>query len=73
MFLRLAKVQNYFCSPSRLGSLTLKPAAFEDGYLSPVSSEASEGRIPNTNQLHNIEQNRNTNQKLFFKEKNSIH
>ena len=34
-----------------LGSVTLKPAAFEYVYLPPVASEASEGRILNTNQL----------------------
>ena len=52
--------------PSRLGSITLKPAAFEDVYLPPVAIKASGGRILNTNQLHNKEQVVNTNQQLFF-------
>ena len=37
--------------PSSLGSLTLKPAAVRDLYLIPVVSEASRGRILNTNQI----------------------
>ena len=65
-FLVSAKVQNYFCSSSRLGSLTLKPSAFEVVYLFPVASEASGGRIPNSNQLHNIAPFLNTNQQLFL-------
>jgi len=43
-----------------------KTAAFEDVYISPVSSEASVGRILNTNQLHNIERLMNLNRQLFL-------
>ena len=46
--------------------MNLKPVAFEDVYISPISSEASGGRIINTNQLHNIGQLMNTNQQLFL-------
>ena len=67
MYVKLLKIQIYFCSPPRLGSLTLKPAAFEDVYLHPVASKASGGRILNTNQLHNIEQLLDTNQQNFLK------
>ena len=49
MYLKMAKIQNYFSCPSRLGSLTPKPAAFEDAYLPPVASKVSGGRILNTN------------------------
>ena len=66
MFLRLTKIQIYFCSLSRLGSLTLKPATFEDIYHRSVASEASGGRMLNTNQLRNIEQLLNTNQQLIL-------
>ena len=65
MFLNLVKIQNYFCLLSKLGSQTLKPVAFEDAYLHPVASRASEGRILNTKQLHNIEQLLITNQQFF--------
>ena len=67
MYIKLAKIQIYFCSPPRLGSPTLKPAAFEDVYLHPVASKASGGRILNTNQLHNIEQLLNANKQIFLK------
>ena len=49
-----------------MGSLNLKTAVFEGVYLSPVSSEASGGRILNTYQLHNYEQLMNINQQLFL-------
>ena len=55
LFLRWAKTQNYFSSPSRLGSLTLKLTVFKDVYLHPVASEANGWRMLNTNQLHDIE------------------
>ena len=64
MYLKLAKIENYFFSTSRLGSLTLRPAACKDAYLHPIASKASGGRILNTNQFHNIEQILNTNQPL---------
>ena len=67
MYIKLAKIQIYFCSPPSLGSPTLKPAAFEDVYLHPVASKASGGRILNTNHLHNIEQLLNANQQIFLK------
>ena len=65
MYLKAAKIHNYFCSPSRLGSIALEPAAFADAYFPPVASKASGGNILNTNQLHNIEQLLITNQQLF--------
>ena len=58
-----AKFQNFSCTLSTLGFLTLKPAAFEDVYLPPVASEASEGRMLNSNQLQNVKQLLNTKQK----------
>ena len=69
MYLKLAKIQNYFCFSSRLGSLTIKLAAFEDFYLHPVASKASVGRILNAIQFHNIEQLFNTNPQLKKKKK----
>ena len=55
-----------------LGSSNLNTAAFEDVYISPVSSEASGGCILNANQLHNIEQLMNINQQLFLL-RNKLH
>ena len=64
---KISKYSDLFCSSPRQGSLTLKPAAFEDCYLHPVASKASGDRILNTNQLHNIEQLLNNNQQTFLK------
>ena len=61
----LAKVQYYFSPPSKLGSLTLEAAAFEDVHLPPVAIETLEGRKLSTNQLHNIEQVPINNQQPF--------
>ena len=49
MFIRWLKLQSCFCSPFMLGSLTLKPIAFEDVHLPPVVSEVSGESILNTN------------------------
>ena len=71
--LRQAKIQKNFCSPSRLGYLTLKPATFEDVYQPLVANEASRGHILNTNQLHNNLQSLNINRPLFIVKKNLIY
>ena len=73
MYLKLEEIQNYFCIPSKLGSLTLKPAAFEDAYLHLVASKASGERILNTVQLHNIKQLLNAYKQFKSKENNSIY
>ena len=65
-FLGWSIVQTYFCSSSRLGSLTPKQAVFEVVKHPPVASEMSEGRILNNKQLQNNEQLLNTIQRLFY-------
>ena len=70
MYLTFAKIQNQFCSSSGLGSLTAKPAAFEDAFPHPV---ASKDHIFNFNQLHKYEKLLITNQQRFFEVSNSIY
>ena len=69
MYLGWVKLQSYLCSSassSGLCSLTLKPAAFEEAYFPLVKSEASGGRNPNTNKVHNIESTSKLTNNLLF-------
>ena len=77
MYLGWVKNEGYLwstVSPSRLRSVTLKPAAFEDAHFPPVASEANGWRSLNTNLAHKFENFLKTNQELnFLLENNSIH